>query len=108
EAEKAEQIINEEVEKFTKWISSLDSTPTIVALRRKAEGIKSEELEKFRGKYPDISEDRLRAVEYLATAIVNKLIHPPTSALKEDTEDKDELIAMIKKLYGINGDNVED
>ncbi len=108
EAEKAEQIINGEVENFIKWMSSLDSVPTIVALRQKAEGIKDEELEKFRGKFPDMSEDRLKAVEYLATAIVNKLIHPPTSALKEDAEDKDELIAMIKKLYGINGGSVED
>ncbi|HXW68645.1 MAG TPA: glutamyl-tRNA reductase [Dissulfurispiraceae bacterium] len=108
EAEKAEQIISEEVEKFIKWMSSLDSVPTIVALRQKAEAIKNEELEKFRGKYPEISEDRLKAVEYLATAIVNKLIHPPTSALKEDAEDKDELIAVIKKLYGINGGKVED
>ena len=40
----------------------------------------------------------------MATAIINKLIHPPTVALKEDTEDRDELIAMIKKLYGINGE----
>ncbi len=108
EAEKAEQIINDEVEKFLKWMSSLDSVPTIIALRQKAEGIKNEELEKFRAKCPDMSEDRLKAVEYLATAIINKLIHPPTSALKEDAEDRDELIAMIKKLYGINGGNVEE
>jgi glutamyl-tRNA reductase len=85
-------------------MSSLDSVPTIVALRQKAEEIKREEFEKFRGKFSDMEEARLKAVEYLATAIVNKLIHPPTTALKEDTEDRDELIAMIKKLYGINGD----
>jgi glutamyl-tRNA reductase len=108
EAEKGEQIINDEVENFLKWMSSLDSVPTIVALRQKAEAIKNEELEKFKVKCPDMSEDRLKAVEYLATAIVNKLIHPPTSALKEDAEDRDELIAMIKKLYGINGGNVEE
>jgi glutamyl-tRNA reductase len=73
-------------------------------LRQKAEEIKREEFEKFRGKFSDMDESKIKAVEYLATAIVNKLIHPPTTALKEDTEDRDELIAMIKKLYGINGD----
>jgi glutamyl-tRNA reductase len=104
EAEKAEKIIDEEVDKFIRWMSSLDSVPTIVALRQKAEEIKREEFEKFRGKFSDMDEAKMKAVEYLATAIVNKLIHPPTSALKEDTEDRDELIAMIKKLYGINGD----
>lgn len=104
EAEKAEKIIDEEVDKFIRWMSSLDSVPTIVALRQKAEEIKREEFEKFRGKFSDMDEAKMKAVEYLATAIVNKLIHPPTTALKEDTEDRDELIAMIKKLYGINGD----
>ncbi len=108
EAEKAELIIDEEVAKFIKWMSSLDSVPTIVALRQKAEEIKSEELEKFKGKYPDCNGERLKAVEYLAAAIVNKLIHPPTCALKEDSEDRDELIAMIKKLYKIGGEDLEE
>lgn len=108
EAEKAEGIIAEEVEKFVRWMESLDSVPTIVALRQKAEEIKGEELEKFKTKCPDLDEKRMKAVEYLATSLINKLIHPPTAALKEDTEDRDELIAMIKKLYGLNGDDNEE
>jgi glutamyl-tRNA reductase len=44
----------------------------------------------------------------MASAIINKLIHPPTKALKEDPEDKDLLIATIKKLYGINGEEKKD
>jgi len=104
EAGKAEDIINQEVEKFLRWMSSLESVPTIVALRQKAEEIKREELEKFRGRFPDLDAEKVKAVEYLATAISNKLIHSPTVALKEDSEDRDELIAMIKKLYGINED----
>jgi glutamyl-tRNA reductase len=104
EAGKAEEIINQEVEKFIRWMSSLESVPTIVALRQKAEEIKREELEKFRGRFPDLDVEKIKAVEYLATAISNKLIHSPTVALKEDSEDRDELIAMIKKLYGINED----
>jgi len=103
EAENAEKIIDEEVEKFIRWMSSLDSVPTIVALRQKAEEIKSEEVEKFKNKFPDLNEEKMKAVQYMASSIVNKLIHPPTVVLKEDSEDKDELIAMIKKLYGING-----
>lgn len=105
EAEKAEKIIDEEVEKFIRWMAALDSVPTIVALRQKAEEIGKEELEKFRNKFPDLDEPRIKAIEYMTTAVINKLIHPPTVALKEDSEDRDELIAMIKKLYGINGDD---
>ncbi|MEW6416689.1 MAG: glutamyl-tRNA reductase [Nitrospirota bacterium] len=102
EAEKAEKIIEEEIETFLKWQSSLDSVPTIIALRDKAEEIKKEELDKLLSKISGIGEKDKEAIEYMATAIINKLIHPPTMALKEDTEDKDILIAVIKKLYGLN------
>ncbi len=104
EAEKAEQIIEEEVEKFVRWTSSLDTVPTIVALRQKAEDIKKEELQKFRNRFPDTGDAQMKAIEHLSAAIVNKLIHPPTAALREDCEDRELLTATIKRLYAINGD----
>lgn len=103
EAEKAEKIVLEELETFLKWQSSLDAVPTIIALREKAEEIKREELEKLFHKNPDIGEKEKEAVEHMVSAIVNKLIHPPTAALKEDSEDKDIMVATIQRLYGIDG-----
>jgi len=108
EAEKAEKIIEEEIEPFLKWLSSLDSVPTIVALREKAEEIKKEEFEKLMNRFPGMEEKQRKAIEYMASAITNKLIHPPTKALKEDPEDRDLMIAIIKKLYGINGEEKKD
>ena len=108
EAEKAEKIIEEEIEPFLKWLSSLDSVPTIVALREKAEEIKKEEFEKLMNRFPELEDRQKKAIEYMASAIINKLIHPPTKALKEDPEDKDLMIAIIKKLYGINGEEKKD
>lgn len=108
EAEKAEKIIEEELETFLKWQSSLDSVPTIIALREKAEEIKKEELDKFFHKIQGIGEKEKEAIEYMATALMNKLIHPPTAALKEDSENKDALVAAIRRLYGINGEKNED
>jgi glutamyl-tRNA reductase len=105
EAEKAEKIIEEEIEPFLKWLSSLDSVPTIVALREKAEEIKKEEFEKLMNRFPEMEDKQKNAIECMASAIINKLIHPPTKALKEDPENKDLLIAIIKKLYGINGED---
>ena len=104
EAEKAEKIIEHEIGAFSKWMSSLDSVPTMIALRNKAEEIKREEIERLIIKCPDLGEKELKAIEHMASAIVNKLIHPPTVALKEDREDRDTLIAAIRKLYGINGE----
>ena len=103
EAEKAEKIIDEELETFLKWQSTLDSVPTIIAIREKAEEIKKEELDKFFHKMPGMGEKEREAIEYMAAALINKMIHPPTAALKEDSEDKDVLVATIRKLYGIDG-----
>jgi glutamyl-tRNA reductase len=103
EADKAEKIIDEELETFLKWQSTLDSVPTIVAIRERAEEIKKEELDKLFHKIPGIGEKERDAIEYMAAALINKMIHPPTAALKEDSEDKDVLVATIRKLYGIDG-----
>lgn len=103
EAEKAGTIVEEEVETFLRWRSSLDAVPTIVALREKAEAIKRQELEKLMGRMPELGEKERAALEQLAGAIVNKLIHPPTAALKQDAEDRDVLIAAIKRLFDIDG-----
>lgn len=108
EAEKAEKIIDEEVETFLKWWASLDSVPTIIALREKAEEIRKEELEKLFGKIQHIGPKEREAIEYMATALMNKLIHPPTAALKEDVENKEILVATIRRLYGINGERNEE
>lgn len=107
EAMKAEDIVAEEIASFEKWTSSLDSVPTVVALRNKAEDIKKEELERLLNKLPELGEKERKAIEYMASAITNKLIHPPTVALKEDVEDKDALIAAVRKLYALNGTDKE-
>ncbi|MBI5026046.1 MAG: glutamyl-tRNA reductase [Nitrospirae bacterium] len=104
EAEKAESIVESEVETFLKWQASLDALPAVVALREMAEAIKNEELERLINKLPELGEKERKAIEYMASSIVNKLIHPPTAALKEDSEDRETLIAIIRKLYGINGE----
>jgi len=102
EAAKGEAIVAEEVDTFLRWRASLDAVPTIVALREKAEEIRRDELDKVFAKLPELGDMERKLVEQLAASIVNKLIHPPTAALKQDAEDKDELVATIKRLYGID------
>lgn len=105
EAKKAEEIIEEEIETFQRWLSSLDSVPVVIALREKAEAIKKEELEKLLNRLPEIGEKEKKAIEGMAGSIINKLIHAPTVALRDDSEDRDMMIATIKRLYGLNGED---
>ncbi|MBF0590838.1 MAG: glutamyl-tRNA reductase [Nitrospirae bacterium] len=105
EALKASSIIDEEVEGFNKWLQSLDAVPTIVALREMADDIKKDELTKLFNKLNTLDEKDRKSIEIMANSIVNKLVHPPTAALREGAEDKDTLITTIRKLYGLNGKN---
>jgi glutamyl-tRNA reductase len=103
EAQRAEEIVAQEVEVFERWRDSLQATPTIVALRRMAEEVKERELRKLLNRV-QLDEAQKEAVSYMATAIVNKLLHPPTVALKNSHEDRQELIALLRKLYSLQAE----
>ncbi len=107
EAAKAEAIVEEEIETFRRWMLTLNSVPTVIALRERAEAVRREELERFFNRFPSLGEKERKAIEGMAGAIINKLIHAPTVALKNDAEDKDVLIALIKRLYDLNGEEHE-
>jgi glutamyl-tRNA reductase len=82
EAQKAEEIIDQEIGQFFKWLSSLEVTPTIVALRNRFDEIRRTELEKTCSNWKDLSPDAEKRLEALTAAIMNKLLHAPTAALK--------------------------
>jgi glutamyl-tRNA reductase len=101
EAEKAEQIVDEEIDSFLKWNASLSATPTILALRNMAEGIRKAELEKTLKKLGPMEEDRIKAIDNLTVSIVNKLIHPPTASLKSGEEDKEQMLDIVQKIFNL-------
>jgi glutamyl-tRNA reductase len=88
EAEKAEKIIEEEIEPFLKWLSSLDSVPTIVALREKAEEIKREEFEKLMNRLPDLDENRERLSNVWSQQLSTSLSIHPLRLLKKTLKIK--------------------
>ena len=84
EAEKAEQMVHGEVGVLRQWLKSLEVTPTIVALRNRTDDIKRVELEKAFARLNHLSEDDRRAVESMASAIINKLVHGTMVTLKAE------------------------
>jgi glutamyl-tRNA reductase len=111
EALKAEAIVAEEVEAFWQWFSGLEVTPTIVALRERAEAIRQRELEKTLASLKDLSPHAQKAVESLSTGIINKLLHPQITYLKnvgrggETGEAVD--LATLRRILGLDEDNDE-
>ena len=87
EAQKAESIVQEEVIKFVNWYHSLEVTPTIVALRKKFEEIRKKELEKTLSLHPNLSDKEKKSLEALTSAILNKILHTPSTLLKQSNEE---------------------
>ena len=105
EAERAEGIVLEEVQNFTRWISSLEQVPTISALKQRFEEIRRKEMEKsLSGGLRDLSEPQKKALEDMTAAIINKMLHDPISHLKRSSDDDQEAtlyIAALKRLFGL-------
>ncbi len=88
EADKAEDLVKDEVDVMLSWIRGLEATPTIVALRQRAEEIKRAEVSKVLSRLEHISPKDQEAIEGLASAIVNKLLHGSLVTLKSEAQSK--------------------
>jgi glutamyl-tRNA reductase len=86
EAEKAESMVVEEVAVLQQWMKSLEVTPTIVALRSKADAVKKAEMERLQARLNQLSPQDQEMVESLASAIVNKLLHGTMVTLKAEAD----------------------
>jgi glutamyl-tRNA reductase len=99
EAERAEQLVAEEAERFRAWRASLDVVPAIASLRARAEEIRSAELAKVR-----VSDDERRTLESVTAQILNKLLHLPTVRMKEAAVSSDGAVYAdaVKHLFGLD------
>jgi len=89
EAEKAERMVVDEVGIVRQWLQSLEVTPTIVALRTRADDIKRAELDKTLGRLANLSVPERELVEAMASSIVNKLIHNTMVTLKAEVNSSE-------------------
>ncbi len=104
EARKAEEIVNQEIGQFFKWLSSLEVTPTIVALRAKFDEIRRAELEKTVAGWKDLPPEGQKRLDALTNAMMNKLLHPPTSLLKQAGQGgrTDLYVDALRALFDLN------
>ena len=113
EAKKAEGIVEQEIGQFATWLSSLGITPTVVALRSRFDEIRKAELEKTLANWKDLPPDGQKRLEALTSAIMNKLLHPPTSLLKKSGQGgrTDLYVDALRSLFdlqiGIDEDEAE-
>ncbi|MDW7674370.1 MAG: glutamyl-tRNA reductase [Bacillota bacterium] len=83
EAIRANDILEQELDLFLKWLNSLFVVPTIIALKEKGRQIKENELTKALNKLGEITPREHKIISTLANSIVNSLLHDPILNLKE-------------------------
>jgi glutamyl-tRNA reductase len=103
EAERAETIINYEVERFQARLQTLDVVPTIVSLQDHLEAIRQAEIDRVRGRLGPLSPEQELAVETLTRGIVNKIMHTPISALKSAAQEPEAttVIDVARRLFNL-------
>ncbi len=100
-AEEAEAIIDDKAGMFADWLNSLDSVDLIKEYREQSLAIKDELLERALNQL-EAGNNTEQVLKELANKLTNKLIHAPTSALKEAAEQQNtEELATIKSVLGI-------
>ncbi|HEX8711751.1 MAG TPA: glutamyl-tRNA reductase, partial [Terracidiphilus sp.] len=103
EAERAEAIVEAEVERFQARLKTLDIVPTIVSLHDHLETIRQAEIDRVRGRLGPLSPEQELAVEALTRGIINKIMHTPISALKTAAREPEAttVIELIRKLFNL-------
>ncbi|MCL2379602.1 MAG: glutamyl-tRNA reductase [Coriobacteriia bacterium] len=104
EAAKAEVIIQEEIERFEKWLELMEVEPTIAAMREQAEALRQAEIQRARKHLGDLGQADLEAIDRLTQSIVNKMLHTPTSRLREASDGRKgvAVIETTRYLYDID------
>ena len=104
EAERAEKIVEAEVDRFAVRMKSLRLVPTIVSLQEYCETIRQAEIDRIRGRLGSISPEQEAAIEAMTRGIINKLLHTPITTLKSSAAEPEAatIQEMVRKLFNLN------
>lgn len=92
----AQEIIDEEYAAYKEWLCEQQVVPTIVALTRKLNTIREEELERYRHHIP---EEMFGRIELITHRIVNRIAAHSIDHLKANKESPDKLMQMVRSMF---------
>jgi glutamyl-tRNA reductase len=110
EAERADRIIDTEVERFQARLQTLDVVPTIVSLQDHLETIRQVEIDRVRGRLGQLSPEQQLAIEGLTRGIVNKIMHTPISTLKTAARESEAttVVEVVRRLFNLQQEDGSD
>jgi glutamyl-tRNA reductase len=105
ELPRAEEIVEQEIHRFARWLGQLEAVPTVSALREHAGAIVDQVLAENAGRWESASARDLARVEVIARAIVSRLLHEPTIRLRSFSEARGHAsLELVRELFGLRED----
>jgi len=103
EIHKAQEIINNQTRTFMQEIYHRATGPVINRLREHWNDISRAELDRLFRKLPNLDKSQRDAIEATIGRIVNKLLHPPLEALKDEARagTPEGLLQAIRRLFSL-------
>jgi len=102
----ARRIVGEQEAEFFRWYLARGAGPVIRSLRDRAEMVRESETARLLRRLEHLSpEDRAR-VEEFSRRLLNKLLHDPTTRLRDGVVRGDgaELVGTVRYLYGLDAE----
>lgn len=103
ELEHAESIVRDEVQRYKADARARGAAPLVAQLRGSLEELRRGELDRMRGKAKDLTDEQWRQVDEATRAVLAKVLHQPTVALKEasGTPRGERLVEAIRALFDL-------
>jgi glutamyl-tRNA reductase len=104
EADHAESLVNEEVERMLARMKVAEVTPLIVGLQEQLEQIRAAEMDKVRRKFGPFTAEQEAAMEALTRGLINKIAHGPISELRNHAGHPEgaHVVAVIRKAFHLH------
>ncbi len=104
EVPSVEAIVEEEVESFGRRYRELEVEPLVASIRRRAEAIRRHEVDRTLHDLGDIDPKTAERIDHLSRALVKKLLHEPTSRLRQraGAGEADAAATAIRELFGLS------
>jgi glutamyl-tRNA reductase len=99
----AEEIVEEEIRRFARWLGHRDALPTIGELHEQADSLVAQVLAENEGRWQSASTADLERVQAIARAVANRLLHEPTLRLRSLSERRSHAsLQLVRELFGLD------
>jgi glutamyl-tRNA reductase len=105
EIPRAQEIVEEEIHRFARWLGQLEALPTVSALREHGDAVVEQVLAENAGRWESASARDQARVEAIARAVMSRLLHEPTIRLRSLAEDRSHAsLELVRELFGLSTD----